>query len=160
MSRDDSIDLREDADGRGHEADSPTEVPAPGWLEVAKRVKARIKEENAVLLAAGVAFFGMFAVFPALVAVISLYGLVADPSDVQSQVESLAGAMPASTRSFLQEQLVKERGVALLIVDQFAQRALEMADTVYVMRRGTIAASGSADQMRDDDIFSHYLGAD
>ncbi len=61
---------------------------------------------------------------------------------------------------FLQDQLVKERGVAILIVDQFAHRALAMADTVYVMRRGTIAASGSADQMRDDDIFSHYLGSD
>jgi membrane protein len=58
-----------------------------------------------VLLAAGVAFFGMFAIFPALVAVISLYGLLADPSDVQSQVDSFAAALPASTQTFLQDQL-------------------------------------------------------
>ena len=90
---------------RGERADSPVEIPSRGWLDVAKRVKARVKEENAVLLAAGVAFFGMFAVFPALVAVVSLYGLVADPSDVQSQIDDIASSLPDSTRAFLQEQL-------------------------------------------------------
>jgi membrane protein len=72
---------------------------------VAKRVKARMKEENAVLLAAGVAFFGLLAVFPALIALVSVYGLVADPQDVARQVEDLASGLPEETQAFLQDQL-------------------------------------------------------
>lgn len=60
--------------------------------------------------------------------------------------------------SFLQNQLVAQRGVALLIVDQFVHRALDMADTAYVMRRGQMAFSGSAAELREGDVFAHYLG--
>ncbi|MET0579294.1 MAG: ABC transporter ATP-binding protein [Ilumatobacteraceae bacterium] len=61
---------------------------------------------------------------------------------------------------FLQQQLVKERGVALLIVDQFVHRALDMADTAYVMRRGEIAFGGPASELQGSDVFAHYLGGD
>jgi branched-chain amino acid transport system ATP-binding protein len=62
--------------------------------------------------------------------------------------------------AFLQNQLVNERGTALLIVDQFAHRALDMAETVYIMRRGEIGYHGPAAQLRDSDLFAHYLGGD
>ncbi len=120
-----TIELPDEHDDRGEHADSPTEVPARGWLDVAKRIKARVKDENGVLLAAGVAFFGMFAVFPAVVAVISLYGLLADPTDVQSQVNDLAGGLPESTRSFLTDQLGRivsgsQSGLGLALVGSVA----------------------------------------
>lgn len=60
--------------------------------------------------------------------------------------------------AFLQNQLVKERGAAILIVDQFVHRALEMAETAYVMRRGEIAFAGTAAELRESDVFAHYLG--
>jgi branched-chain amino acid transport system ATP-binding protein len=50
-------------------------------------------------------------------------------------------------------------GAALLIVDQFVARALQMATTAYVLQRGTIAFEGTADELRDSDVFSRYLGA-
>lgn len=54
-------------------------------------------------------------------------------------------------------QLVAE-GSALLLVDQFASRALELADTAYVLRRGRIVHSGPAAQLAGTDLFEHYLG--
>jgi branched-chain amino acid transport system ATP-binding protein len=53
---------------------------------------------------------------------------------------------------------VTESGTALLIVDQFASRALGMATSAYVLRRGEIAYSGTARQLLDGDLFSRYVG--
>jgi branched-chain amino acid transport system ATP-binding protein len=57
------------------------------------------------------------------------------------------------------EQLTKERG-ALLIVDQFAARALNMASTAYVLRHGRIVQSGPAADLVATDVFEQYLGSD
>lgn len=81
----------------------PTGVRA--WLSVGRAVQARLKEDDGVLLAAGVAFFGLLAVFPALIAVVSIYGLVADPADVQRQVASIAETAPDQTKELIVEQL-------------------------------------------------------
>ena len=51
-----------------------------------------------------------------------------------------------------------EEGAALLIVDQFVTRALAMATTAYVMRRGEIVYSGGAQELAEGDLFSHYVG--
>ena len=56
-------------------------------------------------------------------------------------------------------QLVAE-GSALLLVDQFVSRALALADTAYVLRRGRIVHSGPADGLAESDVFEHYLGRD
>jgi branched-chain amino acid transport system ATP-binding protein len=56
-------------------------------------------------------------------------------------------------------RLVSERGTSLLIVDQFVHRALDLAQTAYVMRRGEIVASGTAAQIKELDVFGEYMGA-
>jgi branched-chain amino acid transport system ATP-binding protein len=55
---------------------------------------------------------------------------------------------------------VNERGASLLLVDQFVARALDMATTAYVMRRGTIVYSGAPAALRDGNLFRHYLGTE
>ncbi len=72
---------------------------------VAVGLKDRIKADNLTLIAAGVAFFGLLSLLPALVATISIYGLVANPEDVVSQVEDLAGSASPEVQTILQEQL-------------------------------------------------------
>lgn len=57
------------------------------------------------IVAAGVAFYAFLAVFPALAGVISLYGLLADPMDVQRQLASLDAVLPASVIALLDNQL-------------------------------------------------------
>jgi branched-chain amino acid transport system ATP-binding protein len=53
---------------------------------------------------------------------------------------------------------VTKDGAALLLVDQFVTRALKMASTAYVMRRGEIVYGGPAGELLDSDIFERYLG--
>lgn len=62
--------------------------------QTAAELKARIKDDDLGLVAAGVAFFGFLSVFPALATVISIYGLVADPQSVQSHISAMSGAIP------------------------------------------------------------------
>jgi branched-chain amino acid transport system ATP-binding protein len=50
------------------------------------------------------------------------------------------------------------KGSSLLVVDQFATRALAMATTAYVMRRGELVFAGSADELRNSDLFRAYVG--
>lgn len=89
----------------GGDADAPTEIPAKGWKEVAVRGWKEATVDQVPLLAAGVAFFGFLALFPALIATVLLYGLIADPATVQKQVSSLGDALPSSAKTVITDQL-------------------------------------------------------
>jgi membrane protein len=97
--------LRYEDDGRGRRAARPTEVPARGWKDVAVRVKAQMKTDDVPLLAAGVAFFALLALVPALAAFVSLYGLIADPADIQRNIEDVLAAAPQEVRDLVTSQL-------------------------------------------------------
>jgi membrane protein len=64
---------------RGFTLQARGAVRAPGWKAIGKRVVASLKRDHVSLLAAGVAFKGLLALFPAIIAGISIWGLVADP---------------------------------------------------------------------------------
>lgn len=64
----------------GIDAASPTGIPLRGWKQIVKRAWAENNADNMPIIAGGVAFFGFLAIFPALIALISIYGLVASPS--------------------------------------------------------------------------------
>lgn len=96
----------QDASGtRGRDADRPTEISGSGWKDVGLRVKDQLKTDQVPLLSAGVAFFILLALFPALAAVVSVYGLVADPDQVSQQVTDLTAALPSSAQDLITEQL-------------------------------------------------------
>jgi membrane protein len=96
---------RSNGDAAGREAERPSEIPPRGWFAVLKRVKAEVKEDNVTLLAAGVAFYAMLAIFPAIIAVVTVYGMVADPAQVQSQVGEFAKSLPSGADQLLTDQL-------------------------------------------------------
>lgn len=104
---------------RGRGADRPGELPARGFKDVAVRVKEEAKEDNISLLSAGVAFYLLLAMFPALAAIVSLYGLVADPAEVAQQVSDLTGTLPAEAQSLITDQLEKitsqQQGIGLTL---------------------------------------------
>jgi membrane protein len=89
----------------GVHAERPTQIPARGWLQILKRAWAENKADNMPIIGAGVAFFGFLSIFPALIATISIYGLVASPEQVTRQIESLSDQLPASARDLLATQL-------------------------------------------------------
>ena len=78
----------------GRTADSPAQIPARGWKQVALRSWKQSSEDNVGLVAAGVAFYGFLALVPLLGAVVLTYGIIADPQTVMSNVKSLANVMP------------------------------------------------------------------
>jgi membrane protein len=105
-----SVDLRDrqgDHSGpdRGHHADSPTEIPGQGWKDVGRRVVAQLREDHVSLSSAGVAFFAFLAMIPALAAIVSIYGLFADPQQVQDAFGEATGALPQEARDLLESQL-------------------------------------------------------
>ena len=102
----------------GLHAEKPTEIPWAGWKQILKRAWAENKADNMPIIAGGVAFFGFLSIFPALIALISIYGLVASPETVARQVEDLSAQLPDDAASLIEEQLtaiVANSGSALSI---------------------------------------------
>jgi membrane protein len=93
--------------GRGRNAVTPTDVPTAGWLDILARTKQQLGEDNLTIVAAGVAFYGFVAVVPSLAALVSFYGLVADPSKVGEQITSLATVVPDEVMPLLREQMIR-----------------------------------------------------
>jgi membrane protein len=71
----------------------------------ASKLPERIREHNLTLVAAGVAFYAFLALVPALIAIVSIYGLVADPHDVERLVKDIGSSLPVEVQNFLVFQL-------------------------------------------------------
>jgi membrane protein len=102
----------------GLHAEKPTQIPWSGWKQILKRAWAENKADNMPIIAGGVAFFGFLSIFPALIALVSLYGLVASPDTVAEQVEDLSAQLPDSAAKLIGDQLnaiVANSGSALSI---------------------------------------------
>jgi membrane protein len=94
------------SDGRrGRDADTPRAIPARGWIDILARVRAEAKDDGVTLMSAGVAFYALLALVPGLVALISIYGLLATPSGVEQQITSTLSAAPREVRELVSAQL-------------------------------------------------------
>jgi membrane protein len=89
----------------GEQAELPTQIPARGWLQVTKRAFKESSADNVGILAGGVAYFGFISIFPALIAGISLYGLVADPATIAQQGAGVVAALPQEAQPLIRDQL-------------------------------------------------------
>lgn len=90
---------------RGRMAHGPSEIPMRGWKDILLRVWREIGEDRVDLVAAGVAFWLILGLFPALGAMVALYGLVADPATLREHMASLEGIVPSGGRQVLEEQV-------------------------------------------------------
>ncbi len=92
-------------------ADSSTDDGRPPgtdptrWKGVAKAVAAKVKENHVPLNASGVAFWGFLSIIPGLVALVSIYGLVSDPDDIEARIDDVAAALPDEVRQLVVQQL-------------------------------------------------------
>ncbi|HEX2197955.1 MAG TPA: YihY/virulence factor BrkB family protein [Burkholderiales bacterium] len=91
--------------GRGREARTPKDIPASGWKDILWRVKDQVKEDRLSIIAAGVAFYGLLAIFPGLIALVAIYGLAFDPAQVEQQAAALSGVLPPQAADILLGQL-------------------------------------------------------
>ena len=94
----------------GASAGKPTERPSnrldlASWWQLLTQVRQRIERNHVSMMSAGVAFYTLLSIFPALSALISICGVFADRGDVQREVDSFAGILPAEAVKLLSDQM-------------------------------------------------------
>ncbi len=99
-------------DPYGRDATRPYHIPLKGWWQVAQRVWSESNRDNLSVVAAGCAFFALFAIFPTLSALIALYGLTADPATVEQQFGMLKSVLPPQAYEIVIEQIRRVAGAS------------------------------------------------
>ena len=90
---------------QGEYAPRPLAIPLRGWRSVLARVLTSLSEDNLSIVAAGVAFYGLLAIFPAIAAFVMIYGLAMDPGAVERQIAPLRTLVPEDAYNILATQL-------------------------------------------------------
>jgi len=93
--------------GRGRRAAAPWHIPWGGWKDIFWRVYASTNDNRLLAVAAGVVFYSLLAIFPAIAAFVSLYGLVADASTIDAHLSLASGILPGGAVDLLHEQITK-----------------------------------------------------
>jgi len=91
----------------GRHANSPTEIPATGWKDILWRLYHEINDDRTFLVAAGVTYYMLLALVPALSVFVSLYGLFNDRSTIGAHLTLLMGVMPSGGIDILKDQLTR-----------------------------------------------------
>jgi membrane protein len=114
--------------GRGREADTPAEIPAKGWQDIAWRVYDSFQNDRVLLVAAGVTFYALLALFPATAAIVSLYGLFADAATINDHLRLLSGFLPEGALVVVGDQVkrIASQGQATLGLAFFGTLALSL----------------------------------
>lgn len=91
--------------GRGRGAAHPAQIPPRGWKDVLIRVKDDLSKNRVVAVAAGIAFYALLAIFPAIAALVALYGLFANPATVGQHLDTLGSFIPGSGMDLIRNQI-------------------------------------------------------
>jgi membrane protein len=93
--------------GHGRLSRNPLQIPWNGWKDILWRTYVRTGEDRLLDTAAGVVFFGLLAVFPAITALVSCYGLFANPSTIGANLQTLALMLPEGSFQIVQDQIAR-----------------------------------------------------
>lgn len=109
------IDVAREA-AHGRYASTIWGITVAGWRDILHRTAERTLAHKINLVAAAVAFFFILSIFPALATIVTLYGILADPATLQTQLAALYGVIPAQAVSLLEEHFARftEQGKARL----------------------------------------------
>ena len=89
----------------GGDAEHPGQIPARGWRDIAKRGWKEAKADNVPLLGAGVAFYAFLALFPLLIAIVSIYGFFADAAAITEQLRTATKTLPPDAQKLIIDQV-------------------------------------------------------
>jgi membrane protein len=90
---------------RGRHATAPWQIPRAGWKDILWRTYQDNNENRVLAVAAGVVFYGLLAIFPAITALVSLYGLFAKGSTINEHLSVIASFLPSGAVDIVQEQV-------------------------------------------------------
>ena len=77
------------------------------WMEIARLLYSAIGQHRVVSIAAGVTFFALLAMFPAIAALVSIYGIFADPGTIRVHLDDLASILPSGALEVIGDQLTR-----------------------------------------------------
>lgn len=93
--------------GHGRRSKSPFAIPWAGWKDIFWRTYQRIDDDRLLATAGGVVFFGLLAIFPAVTALVSSYGLLANPSTISNNLQTLAMMLPEGSFQIVEDQVAR-----------------------------------------------------
>lgn len=96
-----------ETEDRGRLASSPSEIPARGWKDILLRVYTNIGEHRILALAAGITYYSILAIFPALAALVAIYGVFSDPASIAKHLDKAAGFLPGGAIDVARQQLTR-----------------------------------------------------
>ena len=123
--------------GHGRGVTAPLQLPAGGWKKLLLQTKQQVKEDQLPMVAGAMAFFSTLALFPGIIALISIYGLVSDPDDVERQISSLSTNLPRSVSELLSQFLHSTAAQADATLGWGA--ALGILGAIWSASSGTVA---------------------
>ena len=91
--------------GRGRDAVSPWQIPWKGWKDILIRTYQQFGEDRLLAVAAGVVFYGLLALFPAITAIVSSYALFAKGSTIAEHMSMLSGILPEGGLGIVRDQV-------------------------------------------------------
>ena len=97
----------QDDRARGRSATHPLEVPARGWKDILFRVWKNIGKDRVIVVAAGVTFYSVLALFPAIAALVAVYGFFADPTTIASHLDGIGGFVPGGAIEVIRDQITR-----------------------------------------------------
>lgn len=98
-------DFEDGEPGRGRLADRPERIPRKGWTDILWRWGASYFGDRVGFVAGGVTFFVLLSLFPTLAAIVTIYGLFADPTDAASRLYFLYSVMPSGVAEFISGEM-------------------------------------------------------
>ncbi|MGH6966123.1 MAG: YihY/virulence factor BrkB family protein [Phenylobacterium sp.] len=93
--------------GRGRLAPAPVRMPLTAWRDILWRTWLEVNADKLPTVAAGVTFYSLLAIFPAVGAFVSLYGLFADVGAVREQLNDLAAFVPREVLKLVGDQMMQ-----------------------------------------------------
>jgi membrane protein len=111
------------SEDRGRHADRPHDIPADGWRDILWRVHAHLLSERHSIVAAGIAFYALMAVFPGLIALVCTYGTVYKEAELAHHLDLVAAYLPphvAETFTGQIHQIIALNGARLRVGSVFA----------------------------------------
>jgi membrane protein len=102
-----AADPAPESEDRGRLAASPSEIPARGWKDIVLRVYENVGEHRILALAAGITYYSILAIFPALAALVAIYGVFSDPASIAKHLDKAAGFLPGGAIDVARQQLTR-----------------------------------------------------
>ncbi|MGR3513505.1 MAG: YihY/virulence factor BrkB family protein [Paracoccaceae bacterium] len=148
---------------RGRDAYTPTEIPTKGWLDILWRVKDEVAKDRVGLISAGVAFYGLLALFPALSAIVAVAALFAEPQALIEQVRALAGVIPQEVTEIITSQIEdltgsRETGLGFAALFGLGLAIYSASKGTASLMEGTNAAYDEREERGVIKLFAIRLG--